>query len=159
MVLVELVVLCGLQASGKTTFRRSHLAGHVVVSKDLMRNVRYKERRQRALISQALANGHDVVVDNTNPSVEERAPIIELGRSHGARLRGYYFCSVVADCAQRNASRSAGEVVPEVGLFSTAARLRPPSVDEGFDELWFVRFGYGGAFDVLVWEPEVTAHG
>jgi predicted kinase len=156
---MELAVLCGLQASGKTTFCRAHLGGHAVVSKDLMPNARHKERRQRALIGQALAEGRDVVVDNTNPSVEERAPIIVLGRTYGAKVVAYYFRSVLADCVRRNAARSGRELVPEVGLFSTAARLEIPSVSEGFDELWSVRFGDGGSFEVRAWGTEALTNG
>jgi len=54
----ELVILVGLQASGKTSFYRSHLAAtHVHVSKDLMRNNRSPARRQVQLIAEALAAG------------------------------------------------------------------------------------------------------
>lgn len=38
----ELAILVGLQAAGKTTFRERFFADRVVVSKDLMRNVRRK---------------------------------------------------------------------------------------------------------------------
>lgn len=48
----ELAVLVGLQASGKSTFVASRFAAtHTVVSKDLMRSARHKERRQRREIS------------------------------------------------------------------------------------------------------------
>ena len=47
----ELVVLVGLQASGKSTFCRERFAAtHVHVSKDELRNVRQREARQRELV-------------------------------------------------------------------------------------------------------------
>jgi hypothetical protein len=52
----EVVVLVGLQASGKSTFFRQRFAGtHVRIGKDLMRNGRRKEARQHALLTRNVA--------------------------------------------------------------------------------------------------------
>jgi predicted kinase len=89
---VELVILVGLQASGKSTFFRERFAAtHEHVSKDLFRNNRNRNRRQRELVEAALGAGCPVVVDNTNPTVQERRLLIELGRQFGARIIGYSF--------------------------------------------------------------------
>jgi predicted kinase len=159
IVFVDLVLLCGLQASGKSTFRRARFASHVVVSKDLMPTGKRKENRQRSLITEALAAGHDVVVDNTNPTVEERASILEIGRLFGARLLGYFFESDFEQCVTRNATRAGRDLVPDVGLRSTSARLVIPSLDEGFDQLWFVLLAGAGAFVVTPWPVGAAADG
>jgi predicted kinase len=79
---MEIVLLVGLQGSGKSTFYRTHYtATHVLVSKDRLRNNRRPQRRQMQLIEQALKEGSSVVVDNTNVTVELRALIIQLARS------------------------------------------------------------------------------
>jgi predicted kinase len=52
---MEIVLLVGLQASGKSTFYRTHYAAtHVLVSKDRFRNNRRPQRRQMHLIEEAL---------------------------------------------------------------------------------------------------------
>src|SRR5262249_13450043 len=80
---VELVVLIGLQGSGKSTFYRTfYAATHVLVSKDCFRNNRRPQRMQMQLIEQALLEGRSVVVDNTNPTAEDRVPLIEAARRH-----------------------------------------------------------------------------
>lgn len=140
---MELVILCGLQASGKTTFRLERFFAHVVISKDLMRNNRRREQRQRELLSAALAAGDSVVVDNTNPSPEERVPLIGIGRQAGAVVLGYYFDAHFEECVERNARRSGRAVVPHVGLVDVARRLRRPTMAEGFDGLWLVRARQG----------------
>ena len=79
---MELVILMGLQASGKSTFFRDYLAAtHVLVSKDLMRNNKNKSRRQIQLIENTLQAGHSVAVDNTNPKVL-RSQAADGYRSH-----------------------------------------------------------------------------
>jgi predicted kinase len=83
-----------LQAAGKSTFYRERFAGtHTLVSKDVLRNNPQPERRQQQLIAEALAAGRSVVVDNTNPTPEVRAPLIALGRQYGATVVGYSFAS------------------------------------------------------------------
>jgi predicted kinase len=74
----ELVMLIGLQGAGKTTFAGQRFAEtHVLISKDRLRNNRRPERRQQRLIVEALAAGRSVVVDDTNPSIAERADCSE----------------------------------------------------------------------------------
>jgi predicted kinase len=100
---MKLVIFIGLQASGKSTFFRNYLAAtHILVSKDLMRNNRNRARRQAQLVEAALQAEHSVVVDNTNPTVEDRASLIELGNQYGVRIVGYYFESNLKDCLERN---------------------------------------------------------
>lgn len=152
---MELVLFIGLQGSGKSSFYRERFAdSHVLVSKDLWPHARRREARQRRLISEALASGRSVVVDNTNPTPELRAPLISLGKSHGARVIGYAFESRLEDCLSRNANREGRARVPEVALYATRKVLRWPSLTEGFDALYFVRFTPEATFEVTDWrEP------
>jgi predicted kinase len=151
----DLAILIGLQASGKTSFYRSHLAAtHARVSKDLLRNNRRPGRRQARLISEALAADRSVAVDNTNATVELRRELVDLGRAHGATVTGYYVGARLADCLARNATRAGKERVPDVGLFSVVKVLTRPSHAEGFDRLFYVTFGADGAFVVEPWKVE-----
>ncbi len=145
---MELAIFTGLQASGKTTFYRRCLAAtHEHISKDRMRAVRHKGQRQTQLIEAALRAGRSVAVDNTNPTVEDRAELLRLGRAHGAEIVGYYFESSVAESRKRNSQRTGRERVPDVAIYATAKRLVPPSPLEGFDRLYIVRMTSDGAFE------------
>lgn len=132
----ELVVFVGVQAAGKTTYYHDNFAAtHVHVSKDLMKSARDKESRQRAQIATALQEGRSVVVDNTNPTVYDRAPLIAIGREHGARIIAYYFEAPVRMAVARNQQREGKARVPNVAIFATQKRLVPPTIEEGFDEV------------------------
>lgn len=154
--MTDLAILVGLQASGKSTFYRRHLAGtHALVSKDRLRNNRRPARRQARLVTEALSAGRSVAVDNTNPTVELRKELIDLGRAHGAAVTGYYFGARLAGCLARNAERAGKDRVPDVALFATVKALVRPSTAEGFDRLFYVTIGADGGFVVSDWVEEV----
>ncbi|MFL5352160.1 AAA family ATPase [Archangium sp.] len=150
---MDLVLFIGLQGSGKSSFYRERFAAtHVHVSKDLWPNARRREARQRRLISEALAQGRSVVVDNTHPLVEDRAPLIAIGREKGARVVGYVFESDLEACLARNAARVGRARVEDKALHITWRKLRWPSYAEGFDALFHVRLDPEGGFHVSEWE-------
>jgi predicted kinase len=136
----ELVVMVGLQGCGKSTWVRAHLARtHVVVSKDHWPNARRREARQRRVVAELLTEGARVVVDNTHPAREDRAPLIAAARAAGVPVRAVWLDTPVATCRERNDKREGRARVPEVGLRATAKRFVPPSTDEGFDRVDVVR--------------------
>ena len=146
---MELAILIGLQASGKTTFRRLYFGqAHVLVSKDEMRNTRNRARRQEHLIREALAAGRSVVVDNTNLRRADRAALIALGHEYGATVNGYWLESELKDCLARNERRTGKAKVPRVAVVVASRKTEPPSLEEGFDGLHRVRFGADRAFEV-----------
>ncbi len=133
------MILIGLPASGKTTFYRERFAAtHELVSKDAMRHNRQPQRRQEELIGTALAAGRSIAVDNTNPTVADRAAIIAIAKRHGAEVAGYFFPTEAADALRRNRARDGRQRVPAVAIFATRKRLVPPAYEEGFDRLYTV---------------------
>ena len=135
--MLECVVLIGLPGAGKTTFFNRHLATtHVHISKDLFPpSARDKQARQDAALRRALAAGQSVIVDNTSVTPADRAAVIAIAREFGARIVGYYFSISTRDAVARNETREGRAKVPKVAIFTSAKRLVPPAIEEGFDEL------------------------
>ncbi|MFD7996306.1 AAA family ATPase [Streptomyces mexicanus] len=148
--MTELAVLVGLQASGKSTFYRRHLADRFeLVSKDLFpRGARAKQARQMRLVGQTLAAGRSVAVDNTNPSPDEWRPLVAEGHAHGAAVLAYWFPPDLPGSLCRNATRPGRGRVPDVGIHATLRRLRRPEPTDGFDAVYRVRFDGAGGFRV-----------
>ena len=143
--MTELVVFCGLQAAGKTSFYRERFAAtHAHVSKDAWPNARKREQRQRRLVEEHLAAGRSVVVDNTNPTPLDRAPLVAIARATGARALSYWFVVAVDEAIRRNQSREGRARVDEVGIYSVARKLVPPGEAEGFDARFQVRLTEAG---------------
>ena len=143
------MILVGLPASGKTTFyQRRFAATHRHVSKDLWPGTARKDARQAAELSAAFRAGVSVVVDNTNPTVAERAPIIALARHFGATVVGYYFDATTREAVGRNRGREGKARVPDVAIFTKAKRMVVPTAAEGFDALYRVTIGRDDEFIV-----------
>src|SRR5947209_15321061 len=155
---MEVIILIGLQAAGKSTFFRSHFAlTHVHLSKDLLHNNRKPARRQHQLIEEALQAGRSVVVDNTNATREERESLIALGHCYSAMVIGYYFEVQLRESLERNRSRQGKARVPEIAIFATLKRLARPSFEEGFDRLFSVRPLGNQTFEVSDWKEELSS--
>jgi predicted kinase len=153
---MELILFVGLQASGKSTFYHRYFAEtHVYVSKDAFRNNKRPARRQQTLIEEAFKAGRSVVVDNTNPTLEDRAQLISLSRQYAASIVGYYFESQVKASLIRNKQRTGKARVPDVAIYVTAKKLVPPTYTEGFDRLYSVRIEENGAFSKRTVEREI----
>ena len=147
--MAELAILVGLPGAGKTSFFRERLAAtHAHVSKDLMGAAQDKARRQIEEAARALRAGQNVAVDNTNPRMSDRAPLIALGREAGARVVAYVLVTPAKEAAARNRAREAPARVPDVAVFVAAKRLEPPTAGEGFDAVFAVR-AEDGRFEVV----------
>ncbi len=136
--------MVGLQGAGKTTWVAAHLAGtHAVVSKDHWPRARRREARQQRVVGELLAAGRSVVVDNTNPSAAERAPLVAAARAAGVPVRAVWLDTPEDVARARNAAREGAARVPEVGLAATRDRFAPPTAEEGFDRVDVVAYAGG----------------
>jgi predicted kinase len=96
---LEVVVSVELQASGKSTCSRCCFAAtHDRISKDAWLSARHRQRRQLRLIDTALAVGHSVVVDNTNPAPEDRRPLVAAAQIRRAVAVAVWFPASIRDC-------------------------------------------------------------
>lgn len=136
----ECVILVGLPGAGKTTFARARFPQHAYISKDAFPpSARNKQARQDAGLRAALGAGRSAIVDNTSVTPAERAAIIAVAGEFGARVVGYYLEVSTREAVARNEQREGRAKVPKVAIFTSAKRLVPPSIDEGFDELHTVK--------------------
>lgn len=132
---MEIIIFCGIQASGKTTFyKENFFMSHVRISLDQL-NTRNKEQ---VFIQACFSVQQRFVVDNTNPTKDERAKYIEAAKAHKYKVIGYYFKSTVNDAIMRNSQRIGKENIREIGIRATNNKLEVPSIGEGFDVLYSV---------------------
>jgi len=145
---MEAVILIGIQAVGKSTFYRQRFEDtHVRINLDMLKT----RHRERILFEACIAAKQPFVVDNTNVTMEDRSRYIDPARAAGFRIIGYYFRSSLSEALKRNNQRETAKIIPEKGIAGAHKRLQLPSLDEGFDELYYVAIDESGGFTAEEW--------
>ena len=133
---MEAIIFVGVQGSGKTTlYLERFFATHLRLSLDLLRT----RRREALLLAACIEAKQPFVIDNTNPTAEERARYLAPAQAAGFRVVGYHFDLPVAVCIKRNAEREGKQRIPVPAIYGTRKRLQPPTLAEGFHALYTVR--------------------
>ncbi|MBX3081204.1 MAG: AAA family ATPase [Anaerolineae bacterium] len=142
---MEVIVFIGIQGSGKTTFyQQQFFKTHLRLSLDMLKT----RHRETILLRACIDSKTPFVVDNTNPTLIERSRYIQPARAAHFTVTGYYFVIESVEAVRHNAARQGKERVPDVAVYSTHARLEPPTLAEGFDQLYTVTHGENGLFIV-----------
>jgi predicted kinase len=140
MVAQRIIVLTGLPGSGKSTWLERR--GVTALSSDWVRLVLADDMTDqsihprvfqtlRYLLRHRLAMGRpETYVDATHLTPEERRPYIQIARWYGCEAEAVFFDVPLETCRERNRARN--RVVPDETMLLMAAKLRPPSVEEGF---------------------------
>jgi len=143
----RLIVLVGLPGSGKSTWAERQ--GIVVLSSDAVRVLltgsaedqsanQLVFRVLRYLLAMRVKAGADAtILDATSLTRRERKAWLHTAGTLGLAAEAVFFETPRAVCRARNAARS--RVVPEDVMRRFAARLTPPSTEEGFVRVTVVR--------------------
>ena len=98
----------------------------------------HTRKKENILLNECVEKGTSFVVDNTNPTKEDRAKYILAAKEHGYTVKGYYFRSSISESVERNSYREGKARVPDRAIAATHSKLVLPDYDEGFDELYYV---------------------
>ncbi len=144
------ILFIGIQASCKTTFYNSFLAGsHVHVSLDVLGT----RRREKDLLAACMARRVSFAVDDTNLTADVRRTFIAPAKAAGYYVTGLFFRSVIAESAARNALREGKARIPSHAIAASSNKLELPSPAEGFDSLWYVSVS-GSGWQISEWRME-----
>jgi predicted kinase len=145
---MEAILFTGIQATGKSTFYQQYFSDtHLRINLDM-----FKTRHREDIILKACIEAKQrFVVDNTNPSVENRQKYIILAKKAGFKIIGYYFQSKIKEAIRRNNTRTGKACIPEKGISATYAKLKIPSFSEGFDTLYYVIVNNDKTFTIREW--------
>ncbi|RPD65808.1 PNK3P-domain-containing protein [Lentinus tigrinus ALCF2SS1-7] len=153
----ELVLFVGYPALGKSSFFRTHFApaGYTHVNQDTLKT---RDKCVKAT-AEALQNGQNVVVDNTNRDVQTRKYYVDLAKKQGVPIRCVYFTGSLELAWHNNlyrafnlpasltVSQPTRELLPCNAFTSFRANFQEPTIDEGFYEVRRVNWQFEGHED------------
>ncbi len=149
---LEMIIFIGIQATGKSTFYQQHFSKtHMRINLDMLRT----RNRENIFLNACIQAKQSFVVDNTNPTQEDRRKYIHLAKKAGFSMVGYYFRSSINNAISRNDQRVGKERVPMKAMLATYAKLELPSSEEGFDRLFYVHIDESGNFIVEEFSHEI----
>jgi Predicted kinase len=143
----RIVLLVGLPGSGKSTYLER--LGVKALSSDAVRGLLADDENDqsihrevfatlRYLLRRRLALRRPVTyLDATHLTVRERRPYVKMGQLYGCSVEAIFFDVPLEVCLQRNRGRQ--RVVPEDVMARMAAKLTPPTIEEGFSVVAVVR--------------------
>ena len=142
---MQLIIFTGVQASGKSSFYLLNLYhSHLRINLDML-----KTRHRENIIFEACSTSKTkMVIDNTNPTREDRARYIGRAKDAGFEVISYYFETDLNSTLERNCHRKGKANIPEVGVRATFKKLEVPSLDEGFNEIFKVKIVGNGEFSI-----------
>jgi predicted kinase len=146
---MEAVIFVGIQGTGKSTFYKEQFFDtHIRINLDMLCTL----HREKLIFEACLEAKQKFVVDKMNATREQRARYIEQAKNYGFKVIGYYFNSSLKNALERNSRREGKARIPDKGLLAALKRLQIPSLDEGFDELFYVWINDQSAFVVENWK-------
>jgi predicted kinase len=141
------VLAIGLPGSGKTTWFKRR--GVTPLSSDMLRDLLFddvEEQRYQGLVfstlrsllrARLIARMPWNYVDATNLAAHERRQWIKMAKSFGYDAHAVFFDVPLEVCLERNRRRE--RQVKEEIIQRMAAKLKPPTFDEGFGKITVVR--------------------
>lgn len=136
----RVILAVGLPGSGKSTYF-ANLGAHAISSDAIRLQLADDETDQtiharvfatmRYLLKQRIELRRPLTyVDATNLTRRDRRPFIKIAQKHGCDIEAVFFDIPLEVCRARNASRH--RLVPDHVIEKMAAKLAPPSLEEGF---------------------------
>jgi len=141
------ILAIGLPGSGKSSwFKRHNIAP---LSSDVVRMLLFDDAQEQRFQDLVFSNLRSMLkarliarrplnyVDATNLTPHERHSWIKLAKDYGYEVQAVFFDVPVEVCLERNQRRD--RVVDEDVLRRMAAKLKPPTFEEGFSKVTVVR--------------------
>ena len=137
----------GLPGSGKSSWFKRHAI--TPLSSDMLRALLFDDPQEQRFQDLVFSNLRSMLkarliarrpmnyVDATNLTPHERHNWIKLARDYGYEVQAVFFDVPVGVCLERNRKRERS--VDEDVMRRMAAKLRPPTFEEGFSKVTVVR--------------------
>jgi predicted kinase len=133
--LKELIILIGPQGSGKSTFCKSNYTDYTRISQD-----EQGDKKHFHLFCAAIKEGQNVILDRTNPNVEQRSKYLNIVKKENYYTKAIVLTTSKSVCLDRLTKRIGHKYNTDdcwKGLLFWFKMYEEPTKDE-FDEIRFI---------------------
>ena len=138
----KLIVLCGLSASGKSSYAKTIKDAIIVSSDDIREELSYRADQSQngkvfkifhSRVDNLLKEGKTVVADATNLTMKSRRPIIDIDKRNHVEIECHLLLKQIHNCIMDDSKRnySVGYKV----ISKQVKRFEVPFYEEGFDSI------------------------
>jgi bifunctional polynucleotide phosphatase/kinase len=137
----EMIIMIGYPASGKSSI------SNLIQEKGFLNNIYYKIINRDTIktidkcikeTQNALKYKMNVIIDNTNPSKENRKKFIDIGKKYGYKIIAIKMNTTRQESIHNNYYRSfiyRKELIPEIVYNIYDSKYQKPSLDENIDKI------------------------
>ena len=126
---MEVILLVGIAASGKTTFCKQFFSNHFRISLDEIE--KHSRTKQAQIFENNLKLSKNIIIDDTNLTRKIRSMHIKLAKKYDAELKAIFFNYPIDRILLQNFKRE--KPLPHYALLRMNKQLEAPSEEEGFD--------------------------
>lgn len=146
---MELILLIGIPGSGKSDFYVNRfLSSHIHFIPSM-----FKMHEKYFSFFEVCLNSHvPLILDSSVLTFEERARFIKPAKNSGYKVIGYYFKSSIKDALKRNERKPLAAQAQIAEIVEKHHYLQIPGLNEGFNELYYVRINSQNKFMISEWK-------
>lgn len=138
----EVIIMVGIQGAGKSLLskwiqQQNAFMFYDIISRDVEGTMKKCLNKMEKLIQY----GHNIIIDNTNPTKESRKPYIELAKKYEYNVRIINIGKLFEDynMAQHNNyyrhCKFGVPLIPNVALYKFLKEYEEPNMEEGVDDI------------------------
>jgi len=143
----EVIIMVGIQGSGKSLLSKWIKQQNAFLLYDIIsRDVEGTMKKCLNKMENLLEAGHNIIIDNTNPTKESRKPYIELAKKYGYDVRIINIVRLFEDynmALHNNYYRHlkfGTPLIPNVALYKFLKEYEIPEYDEGADDIIYISY-------------------
>lgn len=143
----EVIIMVGIQGSGKSLLSKWIQQQNAFMMYDIIsRDVEGTMKKCLNKMEKLIQAGHNIIIDNTNPTMKSRKPYIELAKKYGYDVKIINFTRVCDDynMAQHNNYyrhlNFGSPLIPNVALYKFLKEYEEPDYKEDVDDIIFISY-------------------
>lgn len=139
----EIIIMVGYPGSGKSYYCKKYIVpmNYIYINQDTLKTLKSCLTETQKLMEQ----NKNIVIDNTNPSIQVRENYIKLAKQYGYTVRCILFNTSKELSMHNNYYRnivSGSSIIPSIAYNMYKSKFNQPTIEEGFVKIDKIEFSF-----------------